>query len=90
MVDEIECFPKVKEHHAHSRTVAVSILIPVVEHADQGMHCAGVRNSPILVLVNLRKDGRLDVAVNDKLFPDFGENWSQRNGSQVFVHIANK
>ena len=34
VVDKNESFPKVEEHHAHCRTVAVGILIPVVEHAD--------------------------------------------------------
>jgi len=34
VVDKIECFSKVEEHHAQCRTVAISIIIPVVEYAD--------------------------------------------------------
>jgi len=34
VVDKIECFSKVEEHHAHCRIVAIGITIPVVEHAD--------------------------------------------------------
>lgn len=74
----------------HCRAVADSKLIPVVEHADYGMRSAGVRDSPILVPVNFRKEKRLDVAVNDKLFPNFRKNWGQRNGPQVFVSITNR
>ena len=54
------------------------------------MHSAGFRDRPILVPVNFCKDGRLDVAVNDKLFPNFRKNWGQRNGPQVFVSITNR
>ena len=41
-------------------------------------------------LLKAVKDGRFDVALNDKLFPNFRQNWSQRNGPQVFVSITNR
>ena len=34
VVDKIECLLKVEKHHAHRRTVTISILVPVVKHAD--------------------------------------------------------
>ena len=74
MVYKNNRFLKVKKHHVHCRTVTVSILIPVVKHADLGMHSAVFWERPTLVLVSFCKDGRLDVAVNDKLFPNFRKN----------------
>ena len=44
------------------------------------MHSAGVRDSPILVPVNFCKDGKLDVAVNEKLFPNFRKEWVKEMG----------
>lgn len=47
-------------------------------------------DSPTLVPVNFCKDGRVDVAVNDKLSPNFRKNWGQRNEPQVFLSITDR
>ena len=49
------------------------------------MYSAGFRDTPILVPINFCKDGRPDVAVNDKLFPNFRKNWVREMGLRFLL-----